>query len=69
MSSFLNLRANKVVVVVVETKLLSETKNTTLCGPRLSPIPCPGLFLKERLPLIAVASGIIALNSDFGGDS
>ena len=62
MCSFLNTRANKVVVavavavvvvvvvapvvvVVVVINWWSETKPTTLCGPRLSPIPCPGLFL------------------------
>ena len=29
-------------------------KNSTLCCPYLPPIPCPGLFLKKRLPLNAV---------------
>ena len=63
MCSFLNIRANKVVVAVVVAVIVvaavvvvfvvvvvvinwwSETKTNTLCGPRLSPIPCPGLFV------------------------
>jgi len=41
-----------------------DRKNSILCGHPLAPIPCPALFLKERLPLSSlaccVALGIIA---------
>ena len=61
MCSFLNIRANKVVVAVIVVVAVvvvvvvvvvvavinrwSETKTNTHCGPRVSPIPCPGLFV------------------------